>query len=76
MELQATSITTKKSEPLTKQEKRALKEYRAKFGTATDAAISLGISREVLIRVSLAGSGSPSTINKIRAVLSEVGGAR
>jgi hypothetical protein len=58
-----------KSVPLAKAEKKALKEYRKKFETETGCAIALGIDRNVLNRVLLAGSGSPETIERIKTVL-------
>lgn len=65
----ATTITSKKSEALTEKEIQELKDFRNRFDTATEAAIQLRISREVLLRVLLAGSGSPKTIKTIRASL-------
>lgn len=61
----------KKSEPLTKEEKKALKEYRKVFETDVACAASMGIDRNVLIRVLFAGSGSPETIAKVRAAISK-----
>lgn len=63
----------RKSEPLTKDEYTALKQYRKKFHTAVDCADAIGIKREVLDRVLLAGSAAPETIEKIRtAITNEV----
>jgi hypothetical protein len=59
----------KKSEKLARPEHAALKQYRKKFDTEVDCAISLGIDRVVLNRVILKGSGAPDTIAKIRAIL-------
>jgi hypothetical protein len=66
-----TTATTRKrkSEPLSKAEHSSLKQYRKKFYTTQDCADTIGISREVLDRVILVGSGSPETIAKVRAVL-------
>jgi hypothetical protein len=59
----------RRSEPLTKEEFQALKQYRKKFNTAVECAESIGIIREVLDRVLLVGSGSPETIEKIRIAI-------
>lgn len=68
-----TTATTRKrkSEPLTKDEYTALKQYRKTFHTEIDCAEAIGISREVLGRVLLVGSGSPETIEKIRAAINK-----
>ncbi len=63
-------IRRKRSVKLTKEEFKRLKEYAKSFDTSTDCAEAIGISREVLFKVSLVGSGSPGTIEKIRKVLS------
>lgn len=60
----------KKSEPLTKGELKKLKGYRKRFSTDVACASTIGIDRNVLGRVILAGSGSPETVEKIRTVLS------
>lgn len=59
----------RKSVKLTKEEHKALKEYRKGFNTEVECAISIQIDRLVLNRVLLVGSGSPETIEKIKAVL-------
>jgi hypothetical protein len=59
----------RKSEPLSTDEKKALKQYAKRFTAQLDCAEAICISREVLIRVLLAGSGSPETISKIRETL-------
>lgn len=59
----------RKSEKLTPEEIKAFKNYRKGFDTDVDCAESIGISREVMIRVGILGSGSPETIEKIRAVI-------
>jgi hypothetical protein len=59
----------RKSEPLSTDEKKELKQYAKRFTAQLDCAEAIGISREVLIRVLLAGSGSPETISKIRETL-------
>lgn len=65
----STTARRRKSEPLTIEERERLVAYRAGFTTEVDCAISLGIDRLVLNRVSLVGSGSPETIDKIRKVI-------
>jgi hypothetical protein len=60
---------SRKSERLTTDEKKALKQYRKGFITEVDCAVSIGIDRLVLNRVLLIGSASPATIEKIRAAL-------
>lgn len=67
--MQTVTTRKRKSEPLTKEEYQALKQYRKKFHTAVDCAEAIGITREVLDRVLLAGSGSPETVEKIRAAI-------
>lgn len=64
-----TITRSRKSEKLTAEEKKALKQYRKGFDTEVDCAVSIGIDRLVLNRVLLIGSASPATIEKIRAVL-------
>lgn len=59
-------VKIKKSEKLTRSEKSELKSFYKKFDTEVDCAIAIGIDRNVLSRVMLKGSGSPSTIGKIR----------
>jgi hypothetical protein len=59
-----------KSVSLSREELNSLKKYRKGFSTAIDCAMSLGVDRNVLGSVLLKGSGSPETIEKIRAVIS------
>lgn len=63
------TIANKKSVALTGQEKKALKAYRKQFETDVACAYSIGVDRNVLIRVLMAGSGSPETVEKIRAAI-------
>lgn len=65
------TITKKKSESLTKTERKALREFRKQFDTDVKCAGKIGIDRNVLTRVMLAGSGAPDTIEKIRAAISD-----
>lgn len=62
--------TSRKSEKLTAEERKALKQYRKGYDTEVECAVSIGIDRLVLNRVLLIGSASPATVGKIRAVLS------
>lgn len=64
-----TITKSRKSEKLTAEERKALKQYRKEFDTEVDCAVSIGIDRLVLNRVLLIGSASPATVEKIRAVL-------
>lgn len=64
-----TITRSRKSEKLTAEEKKALKQYRKGFDTEVDCAVSIGIDRLVLNRVLLIGSASPATIEKIRVAL-------
>lgn len=59
----------RKSVPLTEEEQELLKKHIAAYTKPIDAAIALGIDRNVMQRVELMGSGSEITIQKIRAVL-------
>lgn len=64
-------ITSKrKSEALTRDEFASLKKFAKGFRTIVECAEAIGISREVLDRVLLVGSGSPATIGKVRSALS------
>lgn len=63
------SIRKRKSEPLTKEEHKALKAFRKKFHTEVDCAIAIGVDRLVLNRIMLVGSGSPDSIEKVRAAI-------
>jgi hypothetical protein len=60
---------SRKSERLTTEERKSLKQYRKGFITEVDCAIAIGIDRLVLNRVMLIGSASPATVEKIRAAL-------
>lgn len=63
-------ITSKrKSEALTKDEFASLKKYSKGFRTIVECAETIGISREVLDRLLVVGSGSPATIEKVRSAL-------
>jgi hypothetical protein len=63
-------ITSKrKSEALTKDEFTALKQFAKGFRTVVECAEAIGISRVVLDRILIVGSGSPETVEKIRAAL-------
>lgn len=64
-----TVTKTRKSEKLTAEERKALKQYRKGFDTEVDCAISIGIDRLVLNRVLLIGSASPATVEKIRTAI-------
>lgn len=68
----AASFKKPKSVPLTKGEIKALKKYRKGFEKEVDCAASIGIDRLVLNRVILVGSGSPDSIEKIKATIGEV----
>jgi hypothetical protein len=58
-----------KSVSLSREELNSLKKYRKGFSTAIDCAMSLGVDRNVLGAVLLKGTGSPDSIEKIRAGL-------
>lgn len=64
-----TTTSSRKSEKLTAEERKALKQYRKGFDTEVDCAVSIGVDRLVLNRVLLIGSASPATIEKIRTAL-------
>lgn len=57
---------------LTAKEKAALKQYREGFVTEVECALSIGIDRNVLNRISTFGSGSPDKIEKIKAAIAEL----
>lgn len=61
----------RKSERLTPDEIKAFKKFRKDFNTDVECAESIGIKREVMIRVGILGSASPDTIQKIRIKLGE-----
>lgn len=56
----------RRSEKLTKEEHKSLALYVKTFPTLFDAALVIGISRQVLDRVLLIGSGSSETVKAIR----------
>jgi hypothetical protein len=59
----------RRSEPLTRDEHKALKSFINTFPTVIDAAESIGIPRQTLERVKILGSGSPETIAAIRQTI-------
>lgn len=65
--------TTKKAKSvlLLPQELKSLKKYCKKFTTQVDASLSLGIDRNVLVRLLAMGSGSEVTVSRVREVLSK-----
>lgn len=63
------TVVNKKTEALTKIEKKALKEYRKNFKSDVECANAIGIDRNVLIRVMAFGSAHPATVAKIRLAL-------
>ncbi len=65
----------RKSEALSPGDFKALRIWVNNQPTIIDAALVIGISREVLSRVLIVKSGSPATIEKIRAVLPKDAGA-
>lgn len=67
----ATITRERKSEKLTTDEYKALARWVKDQPTKIDAALVIGISREVLDRVLIVKSGSPVTIEKIRKVLTQ-----
>jgi predicted nucleotide-binding protein (sugar kinase/HSP70/actin superfamily) len=62
----------RKSERLTQEEWKALKQYRKSFDTESECAYVIGISRETLGRIILLGKSSPQTVAKIRKVISDM----
>lgn len=62
----------RKSELMTKEEVKTLRQYVNTFHTLVDAADAIGISRQTLERVKIIGSGSPDNIQIIRQKLSEL----
>lgn len=54
---------------LTAKEKAALKQYREGFNTEVECALSIGIDRNVLNRITTFGSGSPDKVNKIKVAI-------
>lgn len=65
----ANSFKRPKSVPLTKDELKALKRYRKGFDKEVDCAASIGVDRLVLNRIIMVGSGSPYSIDKIKAAI-------
>ena len=61
--------TKRKSIALSEEEFASLKQYAKQFNTGVECAETIGIHRNVLDRILLAGSGSPESIEKIRAAL-------
>lgn len=59
----------KRSIRLSKDEKKALKDFCKTFQTEVDCALAIGIDRNVLARVKQVGSGSENTITRIRETL-------
>lgn len=57
---------------LSDYEKQALVTFLNKYTTKTEAAAIIGIDRNVLDRVLLAGSGSVKTIKKVRKAIKKV----
>lgn len=57
---------------LTTKEKAALKQYREGFNTEVECALSIGIDRNVLNRITTFGSGSPDKVGKIRAAIAGI----
>lgn len=58
-----------RSVPLTREERKSLKEFRKTFDTEVACAIAIGIDRTVLNAVMLRGSGSVESIQKIRSAI-------
>lgn len=54
---------------LTTKELASLKQYRERFVTEVECALSIGIDRNVLNRIITFGSGSPDKVEKIRAAI-------
>jgi hypothetical protein len=59
----------RRSEALTKEERKAFEKYLGTFPTKFDAAVAIGISRPTLNLVIIRGSGHPDTIKAIREKL-------
>jgi hypothetical protein len=59
----------RKSEKLSAEDFKALRHWVNAQPTIVDAALIIGIKREVLSRVLIVKSGSPETIGKILSVL-------
>jgi hypothetical protein len=69
-----TNLTDRKrrSEPLTKEERKALLKYVYSFPTKIDAAAAIGISRPTLDLVIIRGTGNSDTVSLIRKKLNAV----
>jgi hypothetical protein len=70
--IQSHSERRRKSDKLTDEELRSLKKFVGTFSTIIDAAVEIGIHRNVLDLVLVKGSGSPETVQKIREKLNSV----
>lgn len=57
---------------LTTKELTVLKQYRKGFVTEVECALSIGIDRNVLNRITTFGSGSPDSIEKIKAAIKDL----
>lgn len=64
------TTANKKSVALSAKEKKALLNYRKLFVTDVACAGAIGIDRNVLIRVLMAGSAAPETIKRIKRAIS------
>jgi predicted DNA-binding protein (UPF0251 family) len=64
------TTANKKSVALSEKEKKALRIYRKQFVTDVACAGAIGVDRNVLIRVLMAGSAAPETIKKIKRAIS------
>lgn len=64
-----TNTRIRKSERLSKDELKALKAFRKGFDTMVQFAEVVGVSRQVLDRVLLFGSGASESIRVIREYL-------
>ncbi len=63
--------TERKSIRLEKSELTRLKKFRAAYNTGVECAAAIDIDRNVLDRVLLTGSGSPTSIGKIRSAIAK-----
>ena len=64
-----TNTRIRKSERLSKDELKALKAFRKGFATMVEFSEVVGVSRQVLDRVLLFGSGSGESVKVIREYL-------
>lgn len=69
--IQPQSERKRKRDVLTKEEQSALKKFVNTFPTVVDAAEAIGIHRNVLDLVLIKGSGSPETIQKVKAKITQ-----